>query len=121
LSRSQLETIPLTRTNNQDFTSYEITQKQPLELNEIGAENKVCLYNGSTYVDRTFSDLLKAFLAEQYPKTIPSPKHIERATRCFSENRKPGFSISLKGRGPFPLELSDNPDDYEDGEIEVSW
>ncbi|KAG7561958.1 hypothetical protein FFLO_02598 [Filobasidium floriforme] len=104
-----------------DFTSYEITQKQPLELNEIGAENKVCLYNGSTYVDRTFSDLLKAFLAEQYPKTIPSPKHIERATRCFSENRKPGFSVSLKGRGPFPLELSDNPDDYEDGEIEVSW
>jgi hypothetical protein len=104
----------------QDFTSYEITQLAPLQLKEIGAESKACLYNGSTYVDETFAQILKPYLTSHYPKTRVSEKHIERATRHFSDARKPGFSRALKTRGPFPFEVG-SPEDYLDGEIDVPW
>jgi hypothetical protein len=92
----------------------------PLQLKEIGAESKACLYNGSTYVDETFAQILKPYLTSHYPKTRVSEKHIERATRHFSDARKPGFSRTLRERGPFPFEVG-SPEDYLDGEIDVPW
>lgn len=105
----------------QDFTSYEVTQTQPHTLKEIGADNKVCLFNESTYINEAFRDAVKPYLEKHYPKTEVTLKHIDRATDLFSEHRKPTFSLTSKERSPFPFELSDNPNDFKDGEVEIPW
>ncbi|KAH8087537.1 hypothetical protein HD553DRAFT_368436 [Filobasidium floriforme] len=102
-----------------DFTSYKISKTEPLELEEIGADSKVCLYHGSTYVDGSFQEVLTAHLEQEYPLTKATEKHIEAAKRMFSTLRKPEFTFKKKVTGFW--DISENEDDFDDGGIEVPW
>ena len=103
----------------QDFTSYRVAKVEPLELEEIGADSKVCLYNGSTYVDQSFQEVLVAYLDAEYPLTKASDRHIDKAKRIFATLRKPEFSVKRKVTGFW--DISENEDDFDDGGIEVPW
>ena len=88
-------------------------------MEEVSAQSKVCLYNGSTRVDETFEALLDKHLQDEHPLTKVSPKHIERAMEMFRTIKKPEFSNLRKATGFW--EISDDEDDYEDGGIEIPW
>jgi hypothetical protein len=103
----------------QDFTSYKIRALEPLELEEIDPEAKTCLYAGSTFVDQSFEERLEIYLKQKYPATQASDRHIERAVSIFASLRKPEFSGKEKGTGFW--EISDNPDDFDEGGIEIPW
>ncbi|KAG7530478.1 hypothetical protein FFLO_05019 [Filobasidium floriforme] len=102
-----------------DFTSYRINKTEPLELEEIGADSKVCLYNGSTYVDQSFQEVLTSHLEQEYPLTKASDKHIDKAKHIFATLRKPEFTSKKKVTGFW--DISENEDDFDDGGIEVPW
>jgi len=88
-------------------------------MEEVSAQSKICLYNGSTRVDETFEALLEKHLHEEHPMTKVSSKHMERAMEMFRTIKKPEFSSLRKATGFW--EISDDEDDYEDGGIEIPW
>ena len=92
---------------------------EPLELEEVGANSKICLSHGSTYVDQSFQEIIAAYLGAAYPLTKPTDRHIEKVTHTFATLRKPEFSVNKKATGYW--DVSDNEDDFDDGGIEVPW
>jgi hypothetical protein len=70
-------------------------------------------------VDQSFKDRLEIYLKQAYPATRASDRHIERAVNIFASLRKPEFSGKEKGTGFW--EISDNPDDFDEGGIEIPW
>lgn len=109
-------------TTLQDFTSYRITQIEPLRMEEVGLASKVCLYSGSTYIDISFRRLLKNHLSSTYSKgQVITEKHLDKAEQMFAVAEKADFTLKDKGSLPRSWEVSENPDDFEDGEIDVPW
>ncbi|KAG7561960.1 hypothetical protein FFLO_02600 [Filobasidium floriforme] len=103
-----------------DFTSYRINQTDPIRLEEVGLASKVCLYSGSTYIDKSFRRVIKDHLQSSYPKTqAVSEMHIDKAVQMFSYEAKPDFT--MKDVLPGCWKISENEDDFEDGEITVPW
>jgi len=72
-------------TNLQDFTSYRITQIEPLCMEEVGLVSKVCLYSGATYIDILFRRLLKNHLSSIYAKgQVITEKRLDKAEHLFA-------------------------------------
>jgi hypothetical protein len=68
-------------------------------MEEISGHSKICLYDGSTYVDRSFRKALTEHLAKVFPATAVTEKHLERALGTFATIKKPEFSLSIKDTG----------------------
>ena len=88
-------------------------------MEEISGNSKICLYDGSTYVDTSFRKVLKDHLAKVFPATAITEKHLERALDIFATIKKPEFSLKIKDPGFW--EISDNEQDFDDGGLEVPW
>ncbi|KAH8087461.1 hypothetical protein HD553DRAFT_322937 [Filobasidium floriforme] len=105
-----------------DYTSYRITKIDPLCMEEVGSDSKLCLYNGSTYIDKSFRALLKEHLISEYTKspTVPD-KHLDKAGMLFATLGKLEFSFTTKDAPPGCYAISDNEVDYDEGEVSVPW
>jgi hypothetical protein len=91
-------------------------------MEEVGTESKICLYHGSTYIDKSFRTLLKDYLVEEFTKAqVITDKHLDKAENIFTSVRKLEFSLACKGDPPGCWDISDNEDDYDDGSISVPW
>jgi hypothetical protein len=91
-------------------------------MEEVGTDSKICLYHGSTYIDKSFRNLLKEYLVEEFTESQTiSEKHLDKAEFIFANVGKLEFSFTTKNAPPGCWDISDNEDDYDEGSISVPW
>jgi hypothetical protein len=104
----------------QDFTTYQVVQADPLKIKEFGTvDSKKCLFHGSTFVDSSLRKILASKLKSEHPGGVVRDCHLDLAMKVFNDFRKRDYR---KDQGNKWWKIGTD-DEFEDGEVLVqsSW